>query len=287
MQQQQLQQQGTPAVGSGGAASSGLLLLGLPAAVLAGLEIGSYNCIGSFAQIAGLSYTTATRGAFLVQASTLFTPALSALAGMPPSRRAWLGSCLALAGTLVIAADQSGGSTAAAAGEAAVAASSLRLGDALTLLAALCYSAACVRLPAWAVQRGVRPLQLALGKATFLTVVALAALGLQLAAGQPAAQLWPGWQRPEGWAVVVWAALGPGALASVLHVKGQSLVPPTAAQIVFCSVPLWSVLLAAAVLPGEAVGSATLLGGAVVAAAGLVAALPAAGERRESSAAER
>lgn len=95
----------------------------------------------------------------------------------------------------------------------------MRLGDALTLLAALCYSAACVRLPAWAVQRGVQPLQLALGKATFLTAVAVAALGFQVAAGQPAAQLWPGWQRPEGWAIVLWAALGPGALASVLHVK--------------------------------------------------------------------
>lgn len=65
--------------------------------------------------------------------------------------------------------------------------------------------------------------------------------------------------------------------------QGQSLVPPTAAQIVFCSVPLWSALLAAAVLPGEAVSSATLLGGAVVAAAGLVAALPAAGGRRSST----
>ena len=233
----------------------------------------AYNSAASFAQIAGLSYTTATRGAFLVQASTLFTPALSALAGMPPSgwaagreawsvlacmggvqcscahrlplgvcppfsratacrltagccaacrrRRAWLGSCVALGGTLVIAADRASGS--AAASEAAAAASSLRLGDGLTLLAALCYSAACVRLPAWAVQRGVQPLQLALGKSAFLSIVALAALAVQAsqlaAAGQPAAQLWPGWQQPQGWAIVLWAALGPGALASVLHVK--------------------------------------------------------------------
>lgn len=56
--------------------------------------------------------------------------------------------------------------------------------------------------------------------------------------------------------------------------QGQRLVSPTAAQITFCSVPIWSALLAAALLPGEAVSRGTLLGGAVVAAAGLVAALP-------------
>jgi drug/metabolite transporter (DMT)-like permease len=50
-------------------------------------------------------------------------------------------------------------------------------------------------------------------------------------------------------------------------------VPPTAAQIVFSSIPLWSALMAAAVLPGEEVGLYTWAGGAVVAAAGLVAAL--------------
>ena len=95
-------------------------------------------------------------------------------------------------------------------------------------------------------------------------------------------------------------ATGPAALAvphpllptaaSSLKLQGQSLVPPTAAQIVFCSVPLWSALLAAALLPGEAIGRATLLGGAVVAAAGLVASLPAAEQRsnsNSSSAAER
>lgn len=54
--------------------------------------------------------------------------------------------------------------------------------------------------------------------------------------------------------------------------QGQSLVSPSAAQIAFCTVPLWSALLAAVALPGEAISRNTWLGGAVVAAAGLVAA---------------
>lgn len=80
------------------------LPLGLPAAAAAGLEIGLYNTAASFAQISGLALTTATRGAFLVQASSLFTPLLSSWAGMVPGRRAvwaawWLcGGLLAASG---------------------------------------------------------------------------------------------------------------------------------------------------------------------------------------------
>lgn len=274
----------------------------------------------------------------------------------------WAGSVLAFCGTLVITQDHTSSSSssgsdapdaaaAAAAADAGGGGAGLPLGDALTLFAALCYSAATVRMPAWAVRRRVEPLQLALGKCAVLTAVALAALGVQawqLAAdGQSVVELWPGWLEPQGWAAVLWAALGPGALASVLHVKvkntgkrgcawlcvvllralqhsshnllleprsgcaasrepappchplhpataagafshhrrslapppllllqGQTLVSPTAAQIVFCTVPVWSALLAAAELPGEAVGPVTLAGGAVVAAAGVVASLP-------------
>jgi drug/metabolite transporter (DMT)-like permease len=133
----------------------------------------------------------------------------------------------------------------------------------------------------WAVRHRVAPLHLALGKSAFLAAVSAAALGLAMAAeGEPAAALWPGWRQPEGWAIILWSAAGPGALAALLHVKGQSLVSPTNAQIVFCSVPLWSALLAAVVLPGEAVGAATWGGGAAIGAAGLVAALPPRGSRQ-------
>jgi hypothetical protein len=40
--------------------------------------------------------TTATRGAFLIQASILFTPLLASLAGMAPSRWAERGDALLL-----------------------------------------------------------------------------------------------------------------------------------------------------------------------------------------------
>ena len=213
------------------------------------------------------------------------------LCSPPACRPVWLGSLLAFGGTLLITLDRTGGGNGSsggspqalldAAGAAVGDSAGLLAGDALTLAAALCYSAATVRIPVWAVRRGVSPLQLSLGKAAFLTAVSVAALGLQ--SGQPAAAgqsvadhlaaLWPGWQQAEGWAILLWVALGPGALGSVLHVRGQSLVSPTAAQIAFCSVPLWSAALAAATLPGETISAGTWAGGGTIAAAGLVAAL--------------
>lgn len=138
-------------------------------------------------------------------------------------RAAWAGSLVALAGTLIIAGDSGGGGGEAAGAAAGAQAALLPLGDLLTLAAALCYSAATVRIPAWTARRAVTPLQLALGKAAFLAAASSAALGwqaAQLAAeGQSVASLWPGWQQPEGWALVFWAAVGPGALASVLQAK--------------------------------------------------------------------
>lgn len=138
-------------------------------------------------------------------------------------RPVWLGSLLALVGTLIITQDPSGGGAALEAAAVGGAAIGLAAGDALTLLSALCYSVATVRLPVWSVRYKVSPLQISIGKCTVLVLVAAAAASVQaaqlVAAGQPVAALWPGWRQPEGWAIMLWAALGPGALASIMLVK--------------------------------------------------------------------
>lgn len=144
----------------------------------------------------------------------------------------------------------------------------------MALLSALCYSFATVRLPVWVVRHRVKPLHLAIGKSAFLLVVGLVAAALQLAnSGQSLLALWPGWQQPRGWAIMLYAALGPGALASVLHVKGQGLIAPTPARVIFASSPLFSAVISYYLLPGELVGKMTWVGGSMIAAAGLAAAL--------------
>ena len=57
-------------------------------------------------QTLGLQLTTATRAAFLIQMTSLFTPVMATVAGEPPSQNVWLACCVALAGCLLIAADK-------------------------------------------------------------------------------------------------------------------------------------------------------------------------------------
>jgi drug/metabolite transporter (DMT)-like permease len=133
-----------------------------------------------------------------------------------------------------------------------------------------------VRIP-WYAQR-VAPLRLAFGKSLVLAAVAAAALGTQalaLGGGPPTlGELWPACcDQSTAWALIAWSAVGPGALSAFLHVKGQSLVGPTDAQVVFATVPLWSAVLAWALLPGESVGALTWVGGGGLLVAGLVAGL--------------
>lgn len=124
----------------------------------------------------------------------------------------------------------------------------------------------------------VPPLQLALGKSSVLALVSTTVLSIKAltiaAHGAPLTELWPaGPSQPLAWGIIAWSAAGPGALSAYLHVKGQSMVGPTDAQIVFSTVPLWSALLAAWFLPGEQVGPLSWAGGALMVLAGLIGAL--------------
>jgi drug/metabolite transporter (DMT)-like permease len=252
----------------------------LPPATAGALEIGAYNTAGTLLQTWGLSLTGATRAAFLIQSSAIFTPVLSSLLGAPPPPALWASSLVALAGTVLVtldAGEAAGGAAGAGGALAGTLGGALSLGDVATLGAALCYSLATVRLPAYAGR--VPPLRLALGKSAVLAAGAgalLAARAATLAAGgaDAAAELWPAasLSAPAAWALLGWSALGPGALGAYLHVKGQSMVGATDAQVAFATVPLWSALLAAVLLPGERVGPLVWAGGGAMLAAGLLAA---------------
>ena len=114
---------------------------------VAGVELGFWNFCGSTFQALGLQYTSATRGAFLIQvgrsqqwrksciwyacfeqlflalacmysmfpdtsmqATSLLTPVMAAMAGEETSRGVWLGCCCTLAGTVLITLDHSAAS---------------------------------------------------------------------------------------------------------------------------------------------------------------------------------
>lgn len=53
--------------------------------------------------------------------------------------------------------------------------------------------------------------------------IALGTFGVAAAAlaaeGAPLSDLWPGYDNPLAWGIMIWSALGPGALAAFLHAK--------------------------------------------------------------------
>ena len=62
--------------------------------------------VSTLFQTLSLQLISATRASFLVQATLLLTPLLSAAAGIRPTRNVWAGCALALAGCLLITADE-------------------------------------------------------------------------------------------------------------------------------------------------------------------------------------
>jgi drug/metabolite transporter (DMT)-like permease len=278
-------------------ATTAPMWLGLPPVVAGAIEIGMYNTVGTLLQTWGLSLSSATRAAFLVQATALWTPILAAAFGMAPSPLLWVSSLIALISTLLVTFDQIDGFSIASVASGSFSFKNFfagaSVGDAATLGAALAYSLSTVRIPIYAAR--VAPLKLAFGKSIALAVTTSAALligllssggsgGEALLSTATLASFWPGCcDQKLIFYLIAWSAVGPGALSAYLHVKGQSLVGPTDAQVVFSAVPLWSAVIAAILLPGETVGPLAWVGGGGLLLAGLVAALdPAKGGTRNT-----
>jgi drug/metabolite transporter (DMT)-like permease len=185
-------------------------------------------------------------------------------------------------------------------------------GEVYILLACCCYAIATVRLSMMA--PGLDPVQLATSKTLTLAAASLCWLlafqeggvtaataaspaavspaeGMQLkqalaAAVQSAADKW---QMPDsfshgsGMLLLVYSALGPGALAAVMQAKGQAVASAAEAQVLYSLTPVMSALLAAACLQGEEMGPLAWLGGAVIVAASLGTAVGGSGDSSSSS----
>lgn len=91
----------------------------------------------------------------------------------------------------------------------------------------------------WVLAADFSSVELAAGKTTGMAVVAVSVALWQLfpllSASDGAAvdldSLWPGHGNLTSWLLIAWAALGPGAFASVLQTFGQAHVPASRAQV--------------------------------------------------------
>ena len=243
----------------------------------AGAELGLLNFLGTACQAWGLEQTTATRAGFLLSTINVGVP-LFAAAGLggvnapAVTGPAWAACALALLGVLIT--DYSPDLSGVQPGDG------FNAGDLGVLAAAVCYAAFTVRLGKWAREydgpEDLAAVKLAVmflccGAWVLVDQVSYGAgIGGDWPNGGPwGSVLWAGGFSAGVWAAVVYSAVGPGALANLLQMKGQRTVPAAEAQVIFATTPVFNAVISVGFL-GEAAGGQTLLGGAVIVAASVL-----------------
>lgn len=229
----------------------------------AGLELGLWKFLGTTANLYGLSLTTASHGAFLIQLTTLIVPVVQGIMGVPIPQRVQFSVALALAGVAMFTQD------------ASVDLSSMpnvALGDALCVVAAGFYATYDLRLFQYG--KLVKPLSLITNK---IATQAIFSVLLLLAAGREetiqflsSTDLFSNSNMVLA-LVVLWSGVAVNAVAPFLQVGGQQAIGATRAQTIYASQPLWASILCCVFL-GETVGTQGLIGGSAFLAALFLAA---------------
>ena len=233
-------------------------------ALRGGCELGAYVWVGAALQLYAIALTSASRSAFLVQATAMIVPLLqAALLRERVGRRTWWACAVATVGIaiLTLGGGEGDSSTSAHTG----------LGDTLALLAALIYSFHVVRTQRFAQKCDL----LFLGWAFAMTEAALSAFAIGAGIAGGLFELTPTLRGvaeagPDVAAVVcaclVWNGLFPTAYSAWAQGFVQAAVPPARANLVFSSAPLLAAVLAAALL-GERLGAPAAVGGLLIVAA--------------------
>ncbi|CAK0872116.1 unnamed protein product [Prorocentrum cordatum] len=229
----------------------------------AALELAAVGTAGTLFNTWGIEHTTVVRAALLLASINVLTPLLSATIGSSRQDRTvapetWLG-CLV-----------SFGATAwATAGGASGEGGGLGPGDLSVLAATLCYATVKVRLADKA--RTYAAEALAPARLFFSALCALAVLGLRCGLGGADAGAELGRLPAEAWGLLLFSAVAPGVVATLLQAKGQRVVPPAQAQTIYAGVPLFAACYSLVVL-GEPIEDREVVAGvAIVAAAALSA----------------
>lgn len=230
---------------------AGLLLAALRRRALARLGkrgwgqgglLGAALAAGYLAQTYGLESTPAAVSGFLTGLQVLFTPVIGwALLRRHPGKRTWSAVLVATAGLAVLSAR--GGPFGA--------------GEVLTMVSAGLFALQIVGLERWATSED------AYGLATvqLLTVGVISLVGAAPGGiGLPA--------TPALWAAVALTAVAATAFAFLVQTWAQSHLSATSAAVVFTTEPVFAGLFAW--ISGEHLGSALVVGGALVVLAMLV-----------------
>lgn len=213
----------------------------------------------------GLLFTDAARASFLTQSSVVITPIISIFAGQKVPQIVWAGCLSALAGLIMLSGGGDGGSGLTLA---------FSTGDLLVLGGALSWSMYLFRIATVGKRYPEIPLQSL--KTTLLaalySVWFLSSALTLLVKGSSIATLWPGWTNLGVWMLLVYSAVGPGAIADVLQQIGQKEVSASEANVILSSEPIFTAICARLVL-GEITSTTENIGGALIVIGALLASI--------------
>lgn len=207
---------------------------------LAALELGCWMFVANAATVIGFQETSASRGAFLIRLTAVFTPFVALLAGQRPPALVWAGSALAFLGGLLISLGQHGPGDGL---------TGVNTGDLIMAGAAVVWSCQTVRLGLLVAKHDV-------GRLSYrqMTVNALlCSLWYAYSQVSQTGSLLPSWEAQEWgdpWRFValLWPAIGPWGLGTVLQLVGQQSISATRTQIILASDPVWATLFAGLLL---------------------------------------
>jgi drug/metabolite transporter (DMT)-like permease len=217
----------------------------------------------------GLLVSPAARASFLTQTSVVMTPFISTLVGETIGPSVWGGSVLALFGLYLI------GSTSDTT-MMVTSSTFLNRGDVMILLGALSWSMYIFRTSKLA--KNYPELELQFAKTALLAMMygswfafdavstlstAAATDGWSMKALTP---LWAGWNS-----MLIYSAVGPGAVADLLQQRGQKLVPSASeSNVILCLESVFAAGCAYAFL-GEVSSMREIAGGALIVIAAILA----------------
>jgi drug/metabolite transporter (DMT)-like permease len=222
----------------------------------------------------GLLVSPAARASFLTQTSVVMTPLISALAGETIGPSVWGGSVLALVGLYLISSSDTTMTVTSS--------TFLNRGDVMILLGALSWSMYIFRTSKLA--KDYPELELQFAKTALLAMMygswfafdamstlstAAATDGLSMKALTP---LWAGWNSsPFVWMLLIYSAVGPGAIADLLQQRGQKLVTSASeSNVILCLESVFAAGCAYAFL-GEVSSMREIAGGALIVFAAILA----------------
>lgn len=234
----------------------------------AALELAVWNFGTQALMNAGLALTSATRASFFAQMSVVITPLLTWMTGEAVPASVW-GACgMALVGMLMLGRDGAADSTSLF----AAVFSGFSIGDLMCLGGAATWSAYIFRLGVLS-RRKLPSVPLQAAKTFLLCLAYVVWVGIDcLARRCSLVELWPGWTSPLVWAILLFSAIGPGALGDIWMQRASDNTSAATTNVLLSTEPLFAALFAGLLL-SERLGSYGLIGAGCIFLAALVAAL--------------